>query len=134
MNTPSAFLLYAGALTLSPLNVALACAGDQLEFFCSTEERFLEWGIVTPQKYLSRLVPASAIAQELEPLFINDTVVNVTKTSSIGMQTLMSTLLIGNVTIDLNGTIVNCSQITQNGQTAGTLSAVIHTIRNGNFF
>lgn len=121
--------LYVGILVLSP-EVAYLCFGEQFILTCSTNEMFLRWGIAISQRSDTRLVSSIGTAREVEPLVFNSTTFYISRTSDDAALPLISTLLIDNVTNSINRTVVNCSEITEDGETR-TLATSIHIIGIG---
>ena len=113
-------------MTLSPSDVAMSCPGEQLTLRCSTNETYLEWSVTDTQR---RLVSFQGLAQELGPLTVNSIIVPISRISDNGVLPLVSTLSISNVT-KFNRTVVNCSEIMENGQKL-TSSTNIHLIATG---
>ena len=96
---------------LSPSGVALVCPGEQLTFVCSTNRSFVQWNVTVFRSGQSisrtRLVPSvgapftSSVVVDMVPFHI----------TRVGSLPLTTTLTITNVSTDLNGTRVNCTDI-----------------------
>ena len=100
---------------LSPSGIATVCPEATLEITCSTDRHFLNWNVTTPPSASesgqavtrSRLISSSS--QIIKPLIINTKVFYVSIVSTMDQFT--SILSVVNVTDDLNGTIVQCTDI-----------------------
>lgn len=117
---------------LFPAEVAPVCPGEQLIFVCSTNSTFILWnatlfggqsiGIDTQVEFVTR---GSAPTF----LLLNGSLLNVTKTSNDSDEVLRSTLTIMNVSVNLNGTTINCTEVAMSeGSSANSSVAVIEVI------
>ena len=101
---------------ISPTEKAPVCSGEQLEFICTTTGD-LEWGFnvfrenETTLTRISRVVPSAAPSPGGTTSLINSTVFNFSKTSAEGASPVMSRLLISPVSRGLNGTVINCEDL-----------------------
>ena len=59
----------------------------------------------------SRYISLTDVSQQESSMVVNSTSFNVSRVSHRGMSPLVSTLLINPVTIGLNGTQVNCTEV-----------------------
>ena len=112
---------------VSPPGMASVCSGDQLELTCTTSGSLLEWAFA--------LIPDNAIARTYtkalttdteapEPLLINSTRFIFSRLSPPNSLPLISILVINPITVGLNATEVNCTDV----QTSETVSTIITTI------
>ena len=112
---------------VSPPGVASVCSGDQLELTCTTSGRVLEWAFalvldnVVTRAYTKGLTTDT---EAPEPLLINSTRFTFSRLSLPNSLPLISILVISPVTVGLNGTEVNCTDV----QTSETVSTTITTI------
>ena len=109
------FNIFVGLL-LVPYEKAVICQGEQLELTCTTNATFLRWILSlqiehgTVQTY-SRYISLTDVTQQASSWVVNSTSFNVSRVSHQGKPPLVSRLLIDPVTIDLNGTKVNCTEV-----------------------
>ena len=120
-------------MTLSPSGVASVCLGEDLAFTCSTDKDFLEWNvtIVTGQTVSrTRLI---SVGVSIIPLMINMKLFNISFTNVLGGSSvsLESVLFVTNVTADLNGTMVNCTEVGTSLADTSSSIATVHVIRTG---
>jgi hypothetical protein len=108
------FTIHAGTVTITPPGVARVCSGSHLELMCTTAGGFLRWrfnvtrgfnDIVTSTRTIQSAVPAVDAMFELE---VNSTMFNFSRTSAEGSLPVMSTVVISHVSSSLNGTVMNC--------------------------
>ena len=107
--------MHAGAVTLSPAGMAPVCSGGQLELMCTTGGSALDWRfrvflenettITDIRRVFVSSDPASAA---MSLLMVNSMLFNFSRTSARGSLPVESTLVIGPVSDNLNGTVVNC--------------------------
>ena len=119
-------------MTLSPSDVVSVCPGERLAFTCSTEKPFLNWNvtILRGSEYhsRSRLIPADSTAA-IQPLIVFMKQFDIERiNSSNGSLSIVSVLSLPatNVTSDLNGTKIRCTDI---GNTAADTSTSVTTVR-----
>ncbi len=111
-------LLLIGTVTLSPMPLAPVCrVGDPLQLTCAASAEFMRWNILqvndqgtleestTPVQINSR--DDNQIAQKV----MNSSTFTFTRTSTTRVLPLISMLSIDSVSIGLNGTVVNCSDV-----------------------
>ena len=99
-------------LQLSPSGRVSVCPEGQITFVCTTNGTVHEWSVsVTSYDYSrSKLVTIdSPFMNEPFPWGTTDLAAYVTKTSISDSLPLISTLSLINVTTDLNGTVVECT-------------------------
>ena len=119
--------LLSGAVMISPPGMASVCSGDQLELTCTTSGSILEWAFVlipenaAPRTYTRGL---TIDTQAPEPLLINSIRFTFSRLSRPNTLPLISILVINPVSVGLNGTEVNCTDV----QTSDTGSTTITTI------
>lgn len=123
-------LMHAGTLILSPSEVAYVCPEMNLTLNCSTyENQFLEWTIIVSQRSNSRLISATGIANQVQPLVINATHFHISRVSAENAtMPLVSSMLITNA---LNNSVVNCSGIGTNGVKTETSTTRIYISGGG---
>ena len=129
-------LLYSnsGVFTLLPSPDSVnACAGQQLTLTCITSNAFIEWSI-TPshgRTTLNRLIPFSGV-HGFNPVYVNSASLHFYRQSGSGVLPLIALLRSENVTIDLNMTMVNCTELAVDGSVSNsdsTLTTVIHIVQ-----
>ena len=108
-------MLLIGAVTLSPPgNSFNVCNGDQLELICSLtghESSLMEW-VFTPEIiYMGLFRALDANGQIPSSFTINSTQFAFSRISPRNHKPLISKLLISPLTADLNGTVVNCTDV-----------------------
>jgi hypothetical protein len=100
------------------MSVASVCrVGNSLELTCTASVQFIRWSIlqVNDQGTLEEVVNAAKInsrdANQMSQIELNSTTFIFTRTSAQGASSLVSTLSIDSVNIGLNGTVVRCSNL-----------------------
>ena len=95
------------SITLSPLGIVSVCPGGQVLLTCETISGFvLYWDVSAPSATAQRLVPSQGVL--LSPEFkIGFSQFNITRTS---VSPLISQLLINNVTTEIIGSTIYCSE------------------------
>ena len=117
-----------GTVTLSPPGVALVCSGGQLELVCTTAGSFLEWRFriflenETTATDTSRVIRSASAAVSL--LMVNSTLFNFSRISARDSLPVKSTLVIGPVSDNLSGTLVNCLDL-RSSQNLSTTVVII---------
>ena len=129
--------LYVGLVTLSPMSVAPVCrVGDPLQITCTVTAsvRFISWGVfqINEQGTLEQIVSDVLISStgsnnQMTSITVNSVMFTFMRSSSQGASPLISTLSIDSVSIGLNGTIVNCSDLTDSVRSASTTIQIIDT-------
>ena len=118
---------------LSPSGVALVCPGAPLAITCSTDRSFLNWSVTIPPsasesgQAVTRSRLFSSSTQTVGPLMVDTKVFNISTTSTVDQFT--SVLSVTNVTADLNGTIVHCTDIGSSLAESSTSMTMVHIIR-----
>ena len=118
-------------LTLSPREVMWVCPGAQLAVTCSTDRKFLNWTITIPPSASdsgeavdrSRLV-TSATQAAIELLMVEMKQFNISITSTVDL--FSSVLSYTNATADLNGTVINCSDIGNSTAESDSSMVIVH--------
>ena len=127
---------------ISPPGIASVCVGDNVTLMCNTTGRFLEWSIL--------LIPENEAENETAPMLrythafqhsgpnyhqvseqrIGSITFLYSRSSAENVLPLISTLSISSASEDLNGTVVNCIDVT----TFDTASTMINIIIIGNYY
>ena len=115
---------------LSSTRIALVCPGGELTFVCSTNRSLIEWNIIIPQSGVtrSRLIASSDQSIYIGPLVVNMKSFNITINSDSLIRGLTSKLSVTNITPDLNGTFVQCTDIGSSLTEVSTSVGIIHII------
>ena len=119
-------------LTLSPHGVMWVCPGAQLDVTCSTDRRFLTWSVTIPPSASDsgeavnrgRLFTSSTQANAIEPLVVEMKTFNISITSTV--DPFSSVLSYTNATTDLNGTVINCSDIGNSRTESNSSMVIVH--------
>ena len=101
-------------MIVSPAGMASLCSGDQLELTCTTSGSLLEWAFVlTPDNAVARAYTKGLTTDTKAPetLEINSTMFTFSRLSPPNSSPLISILVINPVTVSLNGTEVNCTDL-----------------------
>ena len=127
---------FTGQLTLSPMSVAPVCrVGDPLQLTCTASVEFLRWNILRGDEQGTLVdIINSRIINSRDPiqtsgtsLPINSATITYSRTSAQGALPLVSTLSIDSVNIDLNGTVIQCSDVSNPMSLASTTVIIIDT-------
>ena len=94
----------------------MICEGEKLELICATNATILRWtsllqneqGIV---QIFSRHIASMDLTQQASSLVVNSTYFNVSRISYREIVPLVSKLLINPVSVGLNGTKWNCTEV-----------------------
>ena len=128
-----------GMVTLSPMTVAPVCrVGDQLQITCTASVKFIRWNILqaNEQGMLVEPVPAAQINSlddnQMSQSTVNSSTFTFTRISAKRTLPLISMLSIDSVSIGLNGTAVNCSDVA-NLTTLTQASTTIQVIDNSKY-
>ena len=115
-------------LTLSPMTEASVCrVGNPLQLTCTASVQFIRWNVlqVNEQGILtdvtSSLQVNSRDANQMTQRTVNSSTFTSMRKSAEEASPLISTLSIDSVSIDLNGTVVNCSDVS-NGMTSASVT------------
>ena len=130
-------------LSLSPPDRASVCNGDLLKVNCNTSGNFLRWNITLQlviNESISTITVIRIIASDHQypkqiPVRVGNswTTITLSRSSTLGVTPLTSTLLINPVSAILNGSIVTCSEIVQGGYNGESSTTVIHVEDFHNF-
>ena len=120
-------------MELSSSGAVLMCMGEQLTFICTTDREFIEWNVTVlhleERSSRTRLVLTQTLVTR--PLVINMMIFDITRISIIGSLSLISTLTVANVTTDVNGTEMNCTDIGNSLAETSSSVATVYVIPNG---
>ena len=117
---------------LSPSEVATVCPGATLAITCSTDRSFLNWSVTIPPSAsesgaVTRSQLVASGSQTIRALVIdNMRVFNISIIST--MDSFISVLSVTDVTADLNGTIVHCTDIGNSLAESSTSMTIVHII------
>ena len=103
------------------------CLGGRLELTCSTNASLMQWSVTVPRYELTetRRLQYSGTARRATSIIIGSITFNISRTLDESMALpLISTIITNSVTTDINGTLVNCSELGTNTQ----LTTRIHII------
>ena len=117
-------------LTVSPLRDSV-CNGSQFEVSCATNETFLRWEFSvitsesggTPMTFM-RTVSSFGPSSDIEPLTVNSTLFMFSRTSTQDDLPLTFRLLIDPVTVNLNGTVLNCVEVATTEKLATSINII----------
>ena len=115
---------------LSPSGEVLVCPGEQLAFVCSTNKLFIEWNITIFQsgQSISQARLVSSVSP-IETLVVNMKAFHIIRNE---FTPLTYTLIVANITADLNGTRVNCTDVGDSFADTSTSLAVLKIGRQSN--
>ena len=124
---------YPGLLTLSPMTVVPVChVGDQLQIICTASLQFIRWNILQPNEQGTLAEPVNPVqinsrdANQMPRIItVNYSTFIFTRTSALGDLPLNTTLSIDSVNIDLNGTVVCCTDVANPTSSASTTISII---------
>ena len=115
-------------VTLTPPEVAPVCSGGRLELMCTTGGSALDWRFrvflenETTISDLTRLFFSSDSARAaMSLLMVNSTLFNFSRTSARDSLPVESTLVIGPVSDNLNGTVVSCVDLESSNSSSTTV-------------
>ena len=116
---------------VSPPEIVPVCSEDTLNLTCNTTGRFLEWSFslipengTGPVRYTRILQTSGPNYAQIFEQVIGSTTFLYSRSTVENSLPLMSTLSIRPVSKDLNGTVVNCTDVT----TSDRVSTVIFVI------
>ena len=127
---------HAGMLILSPMMVAPVChVRDPINLTCTTSVEFISWSIMLDNTHgrdqeITAFINSKDLSQQPIRRVVNSTTFNFMRISAQGESPLISTLSIDLVSIDLNGTVVNCMNVANSMISASTAIYVIDTTTN----
>jgi hypothetical protein len=106
-------------VTLSPMTVAPVCrVGDPLQITCIAPAQFMRWSILqvndqgTLEEATTSVQLNSLDDNQIAQRVVNSSMLTFTRTSTQRVLPLICMLSIDSVSIGLNGTVVNCSDVT----------------------
>ena len=120
-------------MVLAPSEVAFACPGGLLSLTCSTNETYIEWAVDVPgyPKQIRSFDTFGSTLRQFEQAIIGSTMFNFSKEINISMNlSLISMILVENMIVALNGTTIDCTEITKESEVGSTLTTNIHIIGN----
>ena len=90
--------------------------GGELSLTCIINASFVQWNITIPHynqgpTSITYLFSTNRVTNIAETFTINETDLGISKTSDRGALPLVSTLSITNVSIGLNGTLIQCMEV-----------------------
>lgn len=106
--------------------MAYVCPGGRLNLTCDANGTFLIWNVSVPGFRSESLTLLRDSAQTMEVLQVNMIRFNIFRQNR---STLSSVMLLDNVPVDLNKTIITCSEV-PNGVTTLISKTMIHIIGN----
>ena len=115
--------------TMFPSEMALVCSGGQLELICNISGKALEWSFYLTYENKTNATKYVRVF-ELDTNTIINFTVNSTEfslsTRTLGMETLLltSTLLIKDISNNLNGTEVTCTDRTTKQSTSTSINII----------
>ena len=123
-----------GMLTLSPMTVPPVCrVGDPLQLTCTASIEFLTWSVlrVNEQGTLEPVINEEIINSrdmiQMRDTSLDSATLTFMRSSDQGASPLVSTLFIDSVIVDLNGTVVRCSDVANPLTSASTTIQIIDT-------
>ena len=107
------------------------CPGAQLDVTCSTDRRFLCWTVTIPpsasdsgEAVTRSLLLSSSTQAAVDPLWVEMKTFNISITSTVDL--FSSVLSYTNVTADLNGTVINCSDKGNSTAESDSSMVIVH--------
>ena len=111
---------------LSPFGLISVCPDRELTFLCSTNRAYIQWDVTILQE--DRRISGSQLlsfsSRNIEPLTVGTKSFVITVNST---NPFTSSLIIANTTIDLNGTMVRCTDI--GNSITSTAVASVHIVK-----
>lgn len=115
---------------LSPSGETLVCQGGQLTLLCSTNRSFIEWNVtVSMNDSKTRLISSST--DIVAPLILHQNLFNISVNNDHRSSILLSALMVESVTVDLNGTIIRCTDVGSSLSETSSSATIIHVIGAG---
>ena len=108
------------------------CPGVQhMTLMCSTNHIYLEWNVSTIRQpslriHETRSIPYLDQNIAVSPILINSVSFTFSRVSSPGELPLMSTMIINNVTSNLEGTVISCTGLNSSSVSSVVLMTAIH--------
>ena len=121
-------------MTLSPNMVAPVCrVGDPIQLTCTASVEFIQWSILRVnheqggklEKVTNDVVMNSRDPSQMIQTTTNSIVFTFTRISTQGASPLVTTLSVDSVGTDLNGTVVNCTDVANTMTSASTTFQII---------
>ena len=99
----------------------IVCPGEQpTTLMCSTNHTFLEWNISSFMQTMTRSIPYLDQNVFVRPIMVDSTNFVFSRVSSPGVLPLATTMMIMNITSNLEGTVITCT-----GQNSSLVSSVV---------
>ena len=124
---------FVGAALISPSGDVLVCRGaNYLELTCTvTTETLLQWSLLLVNnegisRIYTRHITSIDMSQQISQLTVNSSVFHFSRTSLQGDLPLTSSLITNSISLGLEGTVVNCTEV---GITMNSSSIVIHFVQ-----
>ena len=123
-------------VTLSPMMVAPVChVGDPLQITCTASVENIQWKILQADEQgtgvlqeVTNVVKITSLdTNQMTQRIVNSATLTFMRTSAQGATPLVSTLSIDSVSIGLNETVVNCSEVGGSMSSASTTIKIIDT-------
>ena len=121
-----------GMVILSPMSVAPVCqVGDPLQLTCTASVQFIKWSILQVNDQGKLEGPTTSVQinslddNQISQRVVNSSMFTFTRTSTERILPLVSTLSIDSVSIGLNGTVVNCSNVSNPMISASTTIQIV---------
>ena len=112
----------------------MVCEGGELSLTCSTNETLLSWTSSPLQneqgqvRTFTRSISSSGVSQQMSTLMVNSTLFNVSRVSGRNESPLVSRLVIGPVSVGLNGTRVNCTERAMNNENTAVAFTTVYVL------
>ena len=128
-------LKFIGMLTLSPMSVLVApvCrVGDPLQLTCTAAARSIRWRIFqvnelgTLGEVINSVIIDISDANQVKQKEVNSATFAFTRSSNEDTLPLISTLSIDSVSIGLNGTVVNCADVSNPMTSASSTITIVN--------
>ena len=104
----------------------IICPGEQTTLMCSTNHTFLEWNISSFRETETRTIYNLDRNPTIAPIAMNSADFTFSRVSSSGALPLVSTMMIMNVTSNLEGTIITCTGLNSSFVPSVVLMTTIH--------
>ena len=114
------------------MTVASVCrVGGGLDLTCTASVEFIRWRInergSQADREFTAFITSRATTNQSRQIVVNSAIFTFVRNSAYGVLPLISTLSIDSVSIDLNGTIVNCEDTSNTTKSASTTIQIIDT-------
>ena len=127
-------MLCTGTVTLSPMTVAPVCSvGDPLQLTCTASIEFLRWNILSANEQgtlvdiINRQIINSRDDYWTRSARLDSAIITFMRISAQGASPLITTLSVDTVSIDWNGTVVNCTDVANPMTSVSTTIQIIDT-------